>query len=433
MTEFKPGDILKSIDGNNIKIIRFLASGGQGDVYEVEYKGERKALKWYRTFGTNKKKFYENLKNNISNGSPDKNFLWPEALTTTINNSFGYVMKLRPKEYHELSEFIIARGVKFPSFKAAIEVCLKITSAFRILHNKGYSYQDLNDGNFFINPDTGDVLICDNDNVAPNNTNMGIIGKPRYMAPEIVSGHNKVLPNTQSDRFSLAIILFIILCNNHPLEGKRWVSIPCMTPAFAEQIYGNNALFIYDENDRSNAPVDRLQPNVALRWKYMPDYIKDAFKKSFSREAILNPSKRLRETDWLKVLTRFESEIVKCDCGNEIFIHDASDTKCEKCGRINNVKHKLKLPEYSLTIARGTWLYRCQLGSCNDTEALNPILHSVYVISNGKKVLCLKNEMRKELKAITTSGNVRMVKPNELVPVLTGIKFIVFDKEIEVI
>ena len=45
MTEFKPGDILKSIDGNNIKIIRFLASGGQGDVYEVEYKGERKALK----------------------------------------------------------------------------------------------------------------------------------------------------------------------------------------------------------------------------------------------------------------------------------------------------------------------------------------------------------------------------------------------------
>ena len=30
----------------------------------------------------------------------------------------------------------------------------------------GYSYQDLNDGNFFINPQSGDVLICDNDNVA---------------------------------------------------------------------------------------------------------------------------------------------------------------------------------------------------------------------------------------------------------------------------
>ena len=28
------------------------------------------------------------------------------------------------------------------------------------------SYQDLNDGNFFIDPQTGKVLICDNDNVA---------------------------------------------------------------------------------------------------------------------------------------------------------------------------------------------------------------------------------------------------------------------------
>lgn len=36
-----------------------------------------------------------------------------------------------------------------------------------MLHRHGYSYQDLNDGNFFINPESGDVLICDNDNVMP--------------------------------------------------------------------------------------------------------------------------------------------------------------------------------------------------------------------------------------------------------------------------
>ena len=34
MAEFKPGDTIKAIDGNSIKIIKFLASGGQGDVYE---------------------------------------------------------------------------------------------------------------------------------------------------------------------------------------------------------------------------------------------------------------------------------------------------------------------------------------------------------------------------------------------------------------
>ena len=79
---------------------------------------------------------------------------------------------------------------------------MNIVTAFRILHNRGYSYQDLNDKNFFVNPQTGDVKIADNDNVAPFGKNMGIMGKPRYIAPEVVVGEN--LPNTASDRYSLA-------------------------------------------------------------------------------------------------------------------------------------------------------------------------------------------------------------------------------------
>jgi DNA-binding helix-hairpin-helix protein with protein kinase domain len=40
-----------------------------------------------------------------------------------------------------------------------VNAALNITAGFRALHNKGYSYQDLNDGNFFINPQNGNVLI----------------------------------------------------------------------------------------------------------------------------------------------------------------------------------------------------------------------------------------------------------------------------------
>ena len=36
-----------------------------------------------------------------------------------------------------------------------------------------------------IHPETGDVLICDNDNVAPEGVTSGILGKARYMAPEL--------------------------------------------------------------------------------------------------------------------------------------------------------------------------------------------------------------------------------------------------------
>lgn len=417
MAQFAPGKVIKTNYGSPIKIIKYLAGGGQGDVYVVEYQGKKKALKWYRNAGNDPDAFYDNLKRNVEKGSPDKAFLWPEAVTEKTEGSFGYIMDLRPDGYCELSEFMLARDVKFASFKSAVEACIRVVSAFRLLHNKGYSYQDLNDGNFFINPQTGDVLICDNDNVAPNGTNMGIIGKPRYMAPEIVCQH--VLPNTQTDRFSLSVILFLILCMNHPLEGKKSL-VPCLTPPEAEKLYGSEALFICDPQDSSNAPVKNIHANVIARWGFMPDYVKEAFLKAFSQQAIKDPNRRLRELDWLKVLVRFRSDIVKCSCGNEVFIKNATTTKCDGCGKPMVISHVVQLPDYSITAARGSRIYRCQVGICNADEALNPVA-LVVAKDNDPSVLGVKNMTSNILNAKTPSGNARQVKPQEVVPFKAGI------------
>jgi len=427
MAQFEPGKIIKTDFGAPIKIIKYLAGGGQGDVYVVEYGGKKKALKWYRNVGKDPAAFYDNLKSNADKGSPDKAFLWPEAVTEKTEGSFGYIMDLRPDGYHELSEFMLARDVKFSSFKAAVEACIKTVSAFRILHNKGYSYQDLNDGNFFINPQTGDVLICDNDNVAPNGTAMGVIGKPRYMAPEIVTGSS--MPNSQTDRFSLAVILFIILCMNHPLEGAKSL-VPCLTPHEAEKLYGSEALFICDENDKSNAPVKNIHANVIARWGFMPDYIKEAFLKAFSQQAIKEPGRRLKELDWLKVLVRFRSDIVKCSCENEVFIKNASTTRCDGCGKPMTISHVIALPEYSITAAKGSRVYRCQLGSCNADEALTPVA-LVVAKPDDPTVLGVKNMTSNILKAITPSGKEKQVQPQEVVPFKSGIIIEAYDNKIE--
>ncbi len=428
MPQFIPGKTLKTINGKEIKIIKHLANGGQGDVYVVSYEGVTKALKWYRNVGNDPDAFYNNLKRNVEKGSPDKAFLWPKDITEKTDGSFGYLMDLRPDGYFELSEFMIAKVAKFSSFKAAVEASIKIVSAFRILHNNGLSYQDLNDGNFFINPRTGDVLICDNDNVAPNGTNMGIIGKPRYMAPEIVCG--KSLPNTQTDRFSLAVILFLIIFMNHPFEGKKSL-VPCLTPREAEKLYGSEALFICDPVDKSNEPVKNIHVNVIARWKYIPSYIKDAFLKAFSSEAIKEPSRRLRELDWLKVLVRFRSDIVKCSCGNEVFINNATTTKCDGCGKMVAVNHVIKLPEYAITAAKGSRIYRCQLGICNADEALNPV---ALVVSkeNDPTMLGLKNMTTNILPATTPSGKMRQVAPQEIIPLKTGIVIEAYGSKIEI-
>lgn len=429
MALFEPGKVLKTDLGAPIIIVKHLGEGGQGDVYCVEYQGKQKALKWYKPGALrNPEAFYKNLCNNISKGSPDAAFLWPEAITEKIEGSYGYIMDLRPEGYYELSKIMASDKLNFSSFRMAAEACIEIVSAFKILHFNGYSYQDLNDGNFFINPQNGKVLICDNDNVAPNGTNMGVLGKPRYMAPEIVAGRGDVLPNTQSDRYSLSAILFLILFMSHPLEGKRWL-VPCMNDAYAEKLYGTAPVFICDPNDNSNGPVKNIHRNVIERWGCMPKYIKDAFIKAFSQEALKNPDRRLREFDWLNVLVRFRSDIVKCSCGNEVFVLNASSTKCDSCGKMVNIKHRIALPGYTITAAKGTRVYRCQLGLCNIDDALTPVAR-VVVKDGDSNTIGLKNMTPDILLAKTPSGKMKQVPAQGIVPFKAGIEIEAFDKKI---
>ncbi len=428
MAQFNPGKVIKTDFGAPIKIVKYLASGGQGDVYIVEYGGKQKALKWYKPQALrDANAFYENLKRNAEKGSPDKAFLWPDAVTERTEGSFGYIMDLRPDGYYELSKILASSKYNFSSFKAATEACIRIVKAFRILHNNGYSYQDLNDGNFFIEPKSGDVLICDNDNVAPNGTNTGILGKPRYMAPEIVVGKGEVLPNTQSDRYSLSAILFLILFLSHPLEGKRWL-VPCMTDQIAEKLYGSDPLFIYDPNNNDNAPAKGIHTGVIERWSYMPQYLKDEFLKAFSQQALTEPGRRLRELEWLKVLVRFRSDIVKCSCGNEVFIQNAATTKCDACGKPVVVNNTIKFADYAITAAKGSRVYRCQLGTCNPEDALTPIAR---VVAKADGTLGIQNMTSNILNATTPSGKQKQVQPQDVVPFKPGIKIEVYDKIIE--
>ena len=431
MAVFDAGKVILTNFGEPITIDSYIAGGGQGDVYKVTYAGEKKALKWYKPGALkDPNAFYENLKKNTEKGSPDKAFLWPEAVTEKTEGSFGYIMNLRPDGYNELTNVLVTSGGGgFSSFKAVVEAGIKIVSAFRILHVRGYSYQDMNSGNFFINPKSGDVLICDNDNVAPNGIYTGIVGTPQYMAPEIVMG--KATPDTHTDEFSLAVVLFMLLCASHPLEGEHWI-VPCLTPDIEKRLYGSDALFIFDPEDASNRPVKGVHNNVLRRWDFLPQYLKDVFLDAFSHEAVTNPNKRIKELNWLKALVRFQSDIVRCpSCGNEIFITDASSTCCDRCSQLYKVQHTLKLYEYSVTAAKNTRIYKCQLGVCNADEALTPV-GLVVAKPDNPEMLGFRNMSKTIMIGTTLSGKVNQVKPGEVIPLKTGINIKVFDGSIDI-
>jgi len=281
-----------------------------------------------------------------------------------------------------------------------------------------------------MNPITGQVLIIDNDNVAPNGTNMGVVGTPQYMAPEIVASNAK--PSTHTDEFSLAVVLFLMLCGNHPLEGKHW-AVPCLTPDIEKALYGTNPIFVFDPENKENRPVKGVHNNVLARWGYLPKYIQEKFIQAFSQEAINNPNRRLKELDWLKVLVRFQSDIVRCPyCNNEIYTIAGKSTKCDGCGKMYVVKNSLELRDYSVPAVKKTRIYKCQLEVCNANEALT-LIGEIVCKNNDPNILGFKNMSTQTLLGTSPSGNRNQIKPNDIIPVKAGISIQVSDSKINII
>ena len=407
--ELKIGQKVNLTIGSQAKILKELGRGGQGIVYLVELGGQQMALKWYTTPPDDS--FYKNLDHNILAGAPSDAFIWPEYLTEKENGSYGYIMKLRPNDYFEFGNYLLARKT-FKSLNAMLAAAMKICNGFMMLHRSGYSYQDLNDGNFFIRPTDGDVLICDNDNVRPQGEKSGILGKARYMAPEVVAGS---IPDKYSDRFSLSVILFMLFFTNHPFEGAKVVACPCMTEKFEKEFYGNKALFIYNPNDRSNLPVRGIHQNVIKRWPLFPSLLKQTFIDQFSEEKLCNPKKRLIEQEWERIITKVRDELVMCPhCHEETFVDIADNNcKCINCGKGIDTSKQLKIGNRSMILTAGTKL---NIDNDNTPDA------EVDFFPTDKNLLVIRNLTEASWNVDTPSGKVKIVPPKEFLPILPGLK-----------
>lgn len=418
MAELSPNTIVELTNGKQCRVIQELGRGGQGIVYKVDYEGTPHALKWYIV--KNKPAFYANLENNVKTGAPNASFLWPLAISKPGQyGSFGYVMKLRPDNYEEIGSFMLANA-RFSTPKALIEAALQICSAFQKLHIVGLSYQDMNDGNFFINPQTGDVLICDNDNVAPNKVNMGIVGKSGYMAPEIVD--KQAMPDRYTDYFSLSVILFILFYLNRPFEGKRVVACPCLTEDAERKLYGRDCVFIMDPNDDSNRPDPSLHTNVMRRWGYFPRILRETFIKAFSKEAIANPSKRVMDKTWQQVLLQLRAQYVTCPhCGNKTFIDpDSQVSKCVCCQGAINRTVLLKIGNYRIPLVEGQKIYKCQSQSSmnvNLSEECGVVIKNPIT---GK--LGIKNVSGKTWAVSLLNGEIRNVENDRGLPAVPDLR-----------
>ena len=420
MKEFQKGQRIRTASGGELEVIQKLGEGGQGVVYKVNYNGKQLALKWY--FGnklSNADKFYRNIQNNIKQGAPTSAFLWPLEITEYFEGSFGYLMELRPSEYKDFSLFLLAK-VHFANIEAIINTALCITNGFRELHNKGYSYQDLNDGNFFVNPKTGDVLICDNDNVAPYGENLGIAGKCRYMAPEVVMGKKR--PDSHTDRFSLAVVLYMLLFLNHPLEGKRTMC-PCLTEELERKFYGSDPVFVWDSTNDSNRPVRGVHTNEIKLWPLYPEFVRKTFEKAFSHEVMVgnDTTHRVIEKEWQEVFTTLRDLMVKCSCGSETLIDPSKQAcQCINCGKSIERPLILKVKKYHAALTPGKKLYACHVQY--DSDDFKETCGEVIASRNNPALLGLRNDSDNTWEAILPNGTSKGYPNGQVIKLGKGIK-----------
>lgn len=406
MPTLRKGDIIP-LQGTSqyINVLEYIAEGGQGEVYKVEYNGNFYALKWYSKV-TPSAEFYENLCHNISMGSPAKCFLWPKAVTKRINGKFGYIMQLKPSSYKEYGDFLTGEA-RFQSWDLLFKAALNIVESYCVLHSRGYSYQDLNEGSFFIDPDTGDVLICDNDNVAPYGKNLGVKGTPKYMAPEVIL--NKSCPNTHTDRFSLAVILFRLFYIDHPLEGRYTAKLP-ITDITGAMMFGKHPVFVYDPNNDSNRPLESAHPNVIQRWNMFPPDINAAFIKAFT-DGLKDINSRLNENQWIEVLVKARGMLVRLE-GREQFVNAYCPASVPKECRL------LRTEEQIIALAPETVLYSCQLDRYSIDFKTRAAM--VKASNSDKRIYGLGNLTANRWRAICPNNKIATINPNGFVPLIPG-------------
>ena len=405
---------------------KFLGGGGQGEVYRASLGGKAVALKWYFPASATPEQRAA-LETLVEKGPPNEKFLWPMELTSAQGVlAFGYIMPLREPRYKGIVN-LMKRRIE-PSFRALATAGLELSHSFLQLHAKGLCYRDISFGNVFFDPDTGEVLICDNDNVTVDGKDVGgVLGTPRFMAPEVVRGD--AAPSTQTDLFSLAVLLFYMLTVHHPLEGKKELEIKCFDLPAMTKLYGTEPLFIFDPDDDSNRPMRGYHDNAIEFWPIYPQFLRDLFTRAFT-DGIQDPENgRVRESEWRAAMVRLRDSIVYCiHCGVENFYDiDALRTSgvspgsCWSCGREIQLPPRIRIGNDIIMLNHDTQLFPHHLSGAK-TYDFSEAVAAVTQHPSNPSIWGLKNLSDEKWVVTTADGGIKDVDPGRSARLAVGTK-----------
>ena len=425
------------------KVGDFLGGGGQGEVYRARLvdaagggAGAPVALKWFFPhYLRQDPDLRARLERAIDAGPPSDRFLWPQGLVQTTNRpGFGYVMPLREDRFVGITDLVTRRAV--PTFRALVTAGFELAHNFRQLHAKGFCYRDISFGNVFFDPDNGEVRICDNDNVSVDGQDGTIGGTVPFMAPEIVRG--EAGPRTQTDLFSLAVLLFYMLVNHHPLEGEKEAQIRALDLPAMTRLYGDDPIFIFDPNDTSNRPHPGYQDNALTLWPIYPRFVQDLFTHTFT-DGLRDPHNRTQESQWSSALIRLRDSIFYCQrCGVENFYDpdalsdpDGNASSCWSCASPHRLPPRMHINLAVVMLNHDTRLYPHHLNAQRPYDFDTPVAE-VTQHPRNPQIWGLRNRSAQKWVRQDADGQIHDVEPGWTVTLSSGLRIQFGNREGEV-
>ncbi|MDD1716445.1 MAG: protein kinase, partial [Methanolinea sp.] len=292
--------------------------------------------------------------------------------------------------------------------------------------------------NLMFDPRTGDVLICDNDNVGVNRQSQSqISGTMEYMAPELVRGEKD--PSTETDLHSLAVLLFHLWIWHHPLHGELEFRLRVWDLPAKRRVYGEHPVFVFHPTDaRNRLPDDPEYSTAKKRWQYCPAALREMFTRAFVT-GLSDPKRRVTEGEWQREFLQLRDSIVQCgSCHAENFDEfGTGPTRCWHCTAPLPRHPKLAVRHaagiHYLTLSEGTTILKRHLSTPWQEEGADIPLGEVIRHPQQPGVWGIRNLTGQSWKAIPSKGPAMEIPPQKAVPLNPGIRIMIEGSEVEIV
>jgi serine/threonine protein kinase/Tol biopolymer transport system component len=223
--QFRPDDIIAS----RFQVVRYIARGGMGEVYEVQdqfLQGDNVALKIIRpeiAGGAGSSRRFE--REVISSRKAHHPNLCPIYDIFRCDQSEPPFLFLTMKLLHGETLGALLKRVHTIPLGDAVEICNQLISGVAAMHEAGIIHRDLKPGNIMVEQ-TGQfprVSIMDFGLARSHDSEVTVVphgvisGTPGYMAPELLRG---ATPSKASDLFALGVVMHLVLCGERPVTAK---------------------------------------------------------------------------------------------------------------------------------------------------------------------------------------------------------------------